>query len=115
MPEPVETTDPEGVDYGRVMQLTFIITIVVGAPVVAVLSVFVTLPTWSDRAVFAVQVGALVWFVTSIIAFLYERRRARETADDDENTATGEEAETEPEEQTEDETAETAAERDGAE
>lgn len=75
MPEPVERTDPDGIDYGWIMQMTFVLTIVVGAPVVAALSVFATLPTWSDRALFAVRVGALVWLVTSIGVYLYERRR----------------------------------------
>lgn len=77
VPEPVETTDPDGVDFAWVMQTTFVATIVVGAPTVAVLSIFATLPTWSDRAAFAIQVGAFVWFVTSIVVFLYARRRER--------------------------------------
>ena len=33
MPDRVESTDPEGVDYGWVLQTTFVLTIVVGAPV----------------------------------------------------------------------------------
>ena len=57
MPERVETTDPDGVDYGWVMQTTFVLTIVIGAPVVAALSLFVTLPNWPTRAEFAVRVG----------------------------------------------------------
>lgn len=76
MPEPVETTDPEGVDYGRVMQLTFVATIVVGAPVVALASIPFSLPTWSERATFAIRVGAIVWFVTALAVFLRERRLA---------------------------------------
>lgn len=75
MPEPVETTDPEGVDYGRVMQLTFVYTIVVGAPLVALLSVPFSLPTWNERVAFAIRVGAIVWFATAIAVFLLERRR----------------------------------------
>lgn len=75
MPEPVRRTDPEGVDYARVMQLTFVLTILVGAPTVALLSIPATLPTWSDRAMFAVRVGALVWFVTAIGVYVHERRR----------------------------------------
>ena len=75
MPERVETTDPEGVDYGWVMQTTFVATILVGAPVVAVASLGATLPTWTDRATFAVRVGALVWIVTGLTVFWYERRQ----------------------------------------
>jgi len=39
----VETTDPDGVDFGWVMQMTFVITILVGAPIVAGLSILVEL------------------------------------------------------------------------
>jgi membrane protein YdbS with pleckstrin-like domain len=77
VPARVETTDPEGVDYGWVMQTTFVLTIVVGAPVVAVLSAGTELPTWSARATFAVRVGAVVWILTAVPVFLYARRRAR--------------------------------------
>lgn len=76
MPERVETTDPEGVDYGWVMQITFVATILVGAPVVAVASLGATLPTWTDRALFAVRVGAVVWIVTGLSVYAYARRRA---------------------------------------
>jgi len=69
----VERTDPEGVDYGWVMQVTFVATIVVGAPLVAGLSLTTTLPTWAARATFAIRVGALVWFLTAICVFLYAR------------------------------------------
>jgi hypothetical protein len=74
MPERVERTDPEGVDYGWVMQITFVVTIVVGAPIVAVASVSTDLPTWGARAAFAVRVGAVVWFCTAVGVFLYARR-----------------------------------------
>ena len=75
MPTRVETTDPEGVDYGWVMQTTFVLTIVVGAPLVAVLSAGVDLPTWTARATFALRVGAVVWILTAVGVFLYARRR----------------------------------------
>jgi hypothetical protein len=81
VPEPVETSDPEGVDYGRVMQLTFVYTIVVGAPLVALLSVPYSLPTWGERAEFAIRVGALVWFVTMIAVYALERRRVAASDD----------------------------------
>jgi membrane protein YdbS with pleckstrin-like domain len=76
VPARVETTDPEGVDYGWVMQTTFVLTIVVGAPLVTVLSTGADLPTWSARAAFAVRVGAVVWILTAVSVFLYARRRS---------------------------------------
>ncbi|MEF8788840.1 MAG: DUF5822 domain-containing protein [Haloarculaceae archaeon] len=82
MPARVETTDPEGVDYGWVMQTTFVLTIVVGAPVVAVLSTGADLPTWSARATFALRVGAVVWLLTAVAVFLYARRRIRDDTED---------------------------------
>ena len=71
----VEHTDPDGVDFGWVMQVTFVVTIVVGAPVVAVLSLSTTLPTWGARAAFAIRVGAVIWFLTAAGAYLYARRK----------------------------------------
>jgi hypothetical protein len=72
--QPVETSDPEGVDYGWVMQTTFVLTILVGAPVVGLLSVRTTLPTWGARVEFAIRVGAVVWFLVAVGVFLYARR-----------------------------------------
>jgi uncharacterized membrane protein len=77
----VRRTDPEGIDYGWVMQVTFILTIVVGVPVVLLLSTLVTLPTWSDRAVFVTQVGAPVWFLTAVSVYAYARREHDEDAE----------------------------------
>jgi hypothetical protein len=74
MPERVERTDPEGIDYGWVMQTTFVLTIVVGAPLVAVASLGTELPTWPERARFALGLGAPVWFVTAVGVYLYARR-----------------------------------------
>ncbi|QCS42403.1 DUF5822 domain-containing protein [Natrinema versiforme] len=74
MPERVETSSPDGVDYGWVMQTTFVATILVGAPLVAALSTTATLPTWADRVEFAIRVGAPVWLVTSIVIFAYAKR-----------------------------------------
>lgn len=79
MPVRVDEEDEEpaeGVDYGWVMQVTFVATIVVGAPVVAVLSATVTLPSWPARVSFAVRVGAIVWLCTAVAVFLYARRTA---------------------------------------
>lgn len=70
-----ERTDPEGIDYGWVMQVTFVVTIVVGAPAVAALSLTTSLPTWGARVSFALRVGAVVWFLVAVSVFLYARRQ----------------------------------------
>lgn len=75
MPERVATTDPDGVDFGWVMQITFVTTILVGAPVVALLSTQVALPDWGARVSFAVRVGAVVWMLTGTSVYLYARRQ----------------------------------------
>ena len=72
--QPVERTEVEGVDYGWVMQTTFVVTILVGAPVVAVLSTGVTLETWGARAAFAVRVGAPIWFLTAVAVAAYAKQ-----------------------------------------
>jgi membrane protein YdbS with pleckstrin-like domain len=76
----VESTDPDGVDFGWVMQTTFVLTVTVGAVVVTAVAVVwgVDLPTWGARASFAIRVGAVVWLVTATIVYLYARRRAAE-------------------------------------
>ena len=71
----VRESDDEGVDYAWVMQTTFVVTILVGAPLVTLLSVPVSLPTWNARAEFAVRVGAVVWFGTAIGVYLYASRK----------------------------------------
>jgi hypothetical protein len=73
MPERIEVTDPDGVDYGWVMQVTFVLAIVVGAPLIAVLSLFASVPTWTARVTFAVQVGAVVWLVLALVVYAYAR------------------------------------------
>ncbi|WP_312908152.1 DUF5822 domain-containing protein [Natronosalvus caseinilyticus] len=74
MPQRVETSSPEGVDYGWVMQVTFVTTIVVGAPLVALASTTVDLPTWNARAEFAIRVGAVIWVLTALTVFAYAKR-----------------------------------------
>lgn len=69
------TDDAAGVDYAWVMRTTFVVTIVVGAPLVTLLSIPVALPTWNARAEFAIRVGAVVWFVTAVAVYLYASRR----------------------------------------
>lgn len=75
MPEPVETYDPAGIDYAWIMQVTFILTIIVGAPLIALLSTQTSLGTWSDRLQFAIGIGATVWFVVAILVYLVARNR----------------------------------------
>ncbi len=89
--QPVERADYEGVDYGWVMQTTFVVTILVGAPVVAVLSGFVPLETWGARAAFAVRVGAPIWFLTAVVVALYAKRTEAGDGGADRATETGSE------------------------
>ncbi|SFR30518.1 MULTISPECIES: DUF5822 domain-containing protein [Halorubrum] len=79
--QPVERAEYEGVDYAWVMQTTFVVTILVGAPAAALLSTLVTLESWGARAAFAVRVGAPIWFVTAVAVALYAKRA--ETGDGD--------------------------------
>jgi len=74
--EAVEEVDPEGVDHGWVMQVTFVLTILVGAPVVGLFALTTPLPTWEARAAFAVRVGAVVWILVAVPVYLYARRAA---------------------------------------
>jgi hypothetical protein len=78
VPELVETSDPEGVDYGWVMQTTFVLTIAVGAPIVAALSVGTPLASWESRVSFAVRVGAVVWVLVALAVYGYARRLTTE-------------------------------------
>ena len=73
MPERVETSTPDGVDYGWVMQVTFISAILVGAPLIALLSTTADLPTWGARAEFAIRVGAPIWLLISLVVFAYAK------------------------------------------
>jgi hypothetical protein len=89
VPERVERHDPEGVDYGWVMQTTFVATIVAGVPIVALLSLAVPpQDTWAARAEFALRVGAVVWLVTNVAVYLYAARVAGPD-DADERTDSG--------------------------
>lgn len=66
-------TDAGAIDYGWVMQTTFVLTVLVGAPLVAVASAFVALDGPRAWLSFAVRVGAVVWLVTAVGTFLYAR------------------------------------------
>ncbi|MCU4752145.1 DUF5822 domain-containing protein [Halobacteria archaeon AArc-curdl1] len=74
MPERVETSSPEGIDYGWVMQVTFVLTILVGAPLVTLASIPADLPTWGARAEFAVRLGAPIWIVIALSVLAYAKR-----------------------------------------
>jgi len=78
VPARVETSDPDGIDYGWVMQVTFVTTILLGAPVVAVLSLHADLPTWGSRAEFAVRVGAVIWILTALSVLTYAKRTEKQ-------------------------------------
>ena len=73
MPTRVESREVSGIDYTWVMQVTFLLAILVGVPIVAFGGVFVTLPTWQARAEFAVRVGAVVWLLTASIVYVYAK------------------------------------------
>lgn len=74
VPELVETSDPEGIDYGWVMQTTFVLSIAVGAPIVAVLSIGTPLGSWNEWLSFAIRVGAVVWVLVALSVYGYARR-----------------------------------------
>jgi membrane protein YdbS with pleckstrin-like domain len=82
----VETTDPDGVDFGWVMQVTFVLTITFGSVVVAVLSLGTSLPSWQSRVVFAVRVGAVVWLLTAVGTYLYARRYRNDEHEESEDS-----------------------------
>jgi hypothetical protein len=53
------------------MQITFVLTIIIGAPVVTLLSLAATLPTWGAHVEFAIRVGAMIWIITAVSVFSY--------------------------------------------
>jgi len=67
------------VDFQWVMQTTFVLTIALGAPLVAVASLFADFGTIADAIPFAVRVGAGVWFVTALGTYLYARFKRSST------------------------------------
>lgn len=70
----VTQTNPDGVDFGWVMQVTFVTTILIGVPVVAGASLLAPgLETWNARATFAIRIGALVWLAVSLLTYSYAR------------------------------------------
>jgi len=75
VPQRVESYEPDGIDFAWIMQTTFVLTIVVGAPVVALLSTTVSLPTWGSQLNFAIRVGAAVWLAIGLAVYGYARRQ----------------------------------------
>jgi hypothetical protein len=72
----VDSGPVEGVDTEHVMNLTFVLTLVLGVPTVVVLSLFVPLDGWNEIISFVVRIGAAIWFLTAVT--LYVRERIRE-------------------------------------
>jgi hypothetical protein len=72
------------------------VTILVGAPLVALLSTTVELTTWGARANFAIRVGAPIWLTTNGAAYLYAKYK-REGSDGDEQPDTTDSAATDEE------------------
>jgi len=103
--QPVERAEYEGVDYAWVMQTTFVITILVGAPAAALLSTLVALESWGARAAFAVRVGAPIWFVTAVAVALYAKRT--EAGDGSEDDSDGDGSDDDGPDETDDEPDET--------
>ena len=67
----------DAVDFGWVMEVTFVVTVLVGAPIVAIGSLLFDIGGWTDRLVYATTVAAAVWFVTAVVVYGYARRRLR--------------------------------------
>nr|WP_227134563.1 DUF5822 domain-containing protein [Halorubellus salinus] len=57
------------------MNLTFVLTLLLGVPTVVVLSLFVPLDGWGEILSFVVRVGAGIWFLTAVALYVRERRR----------------------------------------
>jgi hypothetical protein len=77
------------VDFGWVMQTTFVLTVTVGALITASVAQItgVALPTWGARANFALRVGAVIWLFTATGVYLWARREAtRATRSSDSGT-----------------------------
>jgi hypothetical protein len=75
VPQRVATHDPDGLDYTWLLQVTFVLTIIGGAPVIAILAVGRDLSTWSARATFAIRYGAVIWLLTGLAVYAYARYR----------------------------------------
>lgn len=66
----------EAVNYRWIMEVTFVVTVLVGVPLIAVASAFITLDDWATRVRFATTLAAIVWIGTAAGAYLVARRRA---------------------------------------
>lgn len=63
----------ESVDFGWVMEVTFIVTVLLGAPIVALGGLWFEIEGWNARIIFATTVAAAVWFITAIGVYAYAR------------------------------------------
>ncbi len=61
------------VDYGWVLEVTFVLTVVIGAPLIAIGSLLIELPTWTARVTYATMVAAAVWLLTAMLVYAYAR------------------------------------------
>ncbi|AWB26714.1 DUF5822 domain-containing protein [Halococcoides cellulosivorans] len=61
-----------GPDYAWILQTTFVLSILLGAPLIAIASLASELPTWEARSTFAIQAGAMVWVAISIGTLAYD-------------------------------------------
>lgn len=73
MPQRVDQYEPPGLDYTWILQVTFVLTILGGAPIIAILAIGSDLPTWAARAGFAIRYGAIIWLFTGLAVYAYAR------------------------------------------
>lgn len=67
----------DAVDFGWVMEVTFILTVVIGTPIVVLGSLWFDIDGWTARVVYATTVAAALWFVTAIAVYVYARTDIR--------------------------------------
>lgn len=71
----MDLDETAAVDFGWILQMTFVVTVVAGVPLLALGSVFVSLPDWPSRAAYAGAGGGSLWLVTAVGLYLLELRR----------------------------------------
>lgn len=57
------------------MEVTFVVTVLVGAPLIGLTSFLVDLEGWRGRVVYATTLAAAVWLVTAVVVYGYARYR----------------------------------------
>lgn len=65
------------IDFRRLFELTFIITVIVGTPLIALSALFVELPDFETRVVYATTIAAAVWLVTAVVLYARARYESR--------------------------------------